>query len=170
MIELRFKYDEEFRVTSLRRYRRQHRARHLLAVVKALAALLLLALAAFGLAHGMPWLTVFFVCVVILLFSGHLIDLWIFKRRLRRSPFRNEEVVITLAEEGVHGVSQKSDATLSWSAFTKACRFRDGFLLFQGPESFSWLPTPNLAKESQDELESLIRDKIKKYRDVEPAA
>ena len=164
MAEYRFLFDEGFLIQAFRRYRRQHGTRRVLMAIKVVAAVLLVPLAVFAVAHRVWWLAAFFLALVILMFNAHLIDFFLIKRQFRKSPYRDEHVVITLAAEGVHAVSSKSDSKLTWAVFTKARRFHDGF-----PVVFNWLPEPALTEGTAADVESLIKTHVRDYRIVESA-
>ena len=170
MPEYRFLFDETFLIESLRKYRKQHGTRYASLAIKSIAGLLLLALAAFSAWQIDWWLALFFCALVLLMFNGHLIDYWLIRRRFRKSPYRNENMVSILTAEGLHAVSPQSDSRLAWSVFTKARSFSDGVLLFQGPGVFNWLPDTALSDGSRTEVDSLIRARVKDYRIVEPNA
>lgn len=167
MPEYRFKFDEAFLIEAFRKYRKQHGTRYVSLAMKSIAGLLLLALAAFSAWQINWWLAVFFVALVLLMFNGHLIDYWLIKRRFRRSPYWNDNMVSNLTAEGLHAVGSHSDSKLGWAVFTKARYFRDGFLLFQGPGLFNWLPDAALSDGSRAEVESLIQAHVEDYRIVE---
>ena len=114
--------------------------RHVGVLLRSVAVLLALALAAFALAFQVWWLAALFFATAVVIFPNHQFTSWSIKRRFRKSPHRNDDTLITLASEGLHGVATKGHSTLAWAAFTKARRFPDGFLLFQGPDVFNWLP------------------------------
>lgn len=167
MAEYRFLFDESFLIQACRKNRRQHGTLRVFLVIKSVACLLVLGLAALSVAHRAWWLTALFVAAAILGFNGHQIDLWRLKRRFRKSPYKDDDLVITLTADGVHALGSKSDSKLTWAVFTKACQFGDGFLLFQGPGLYNWLPTSALVDGSTSEVESLIRDNVRHYKMVE---
>jgi hypothetical protein len=86
------------------------------------------------------------------------------KRSLKKSPWTGSRMNTTLSEDGMHITSDKSDVFLKWSAFTKALRFNDGFLLFQGPRVFNWLPKSALTEGSEQDVDSLLKENIKNYK------
>jgi hypothetical protein len=98
---------------------------------------------------------------------GHNFDYLIIKYRSRKSPHLNEDVEITLSENEFKAVSPKSEIKAKWSIFTKAVAFRDGFLLFQGPRLFNWLPSNRISEGNINKLIDLIRTKIKNYKVIE---
>jgi len=167
MAGYRILIDDDFLIQAFRKYRRQHGARYVLLAVKSVGAALLLAVSAFGVVMEMWGLVAFLVPLVFLMFSGHLIDFWRMKRRFRKSPFRNDEAAITLTPDGLHTVSPKSESRQTWAVFTRARRFSDGFILFQGPGLFNWLPDAALTDGTPHEVDAMVRDNVKDYKVVE---
>ena len=56
---------------------------------------------------------------------------------------------------------------MEWNNFTKARRFNDGMLLFQGPHVFNWLP--NVAAVEPTTVQAaneLIKANVTEYRNV----
>lgn len=98
---------------------------------------------------------------------GDPIDAWLVKRRLRKSPFHNNDLSFRLSPEEIHITGNNEDARLKWSAFSKARRFRDGLLLYQGPQFFNWLPdSASVGQDSITNAQKLAQSKVKDYRDV----
>lgn len=89
---------------------------------------------------------------------------------MAKSPFRNDQLTIQLDEEGFHAFSSKQDVKLSWEVFTRVAHFRDGFLLFQGPKMFNWIPFSSLDHCDIAELDALLRRKVQEHKIVEQAA
>ena len=164
MIQFEFKIDEDYFITALKKYRRQHFSRCILIVIKSIASFFLLALSALTLYGRNWWISAFFIVLIVLLFKSHLIDIWLFKRRFRKSPYRNDDTLITISDDGLQEVSDKSESKVKWCLYVKACRFQDGFLIFQTQKSFDWLPDSAMTKGSTEDLEEIIKNNIKKYR------
>ena len=97
------------------------------------------------------------VTFLVLLALGPKIDYWLVKRRLRKSPFYGNELVVTVADSGVSLETPKSKAEVSWSAFTKAHYVSDGILIFLGPSQFEWWPNLRLVVGHTSEVEGLVR-------------
>ena len=57
-----------------------------------------------------------------------------------------------------------SNTRLKWSVCTSARRLADGFLLFQGPRRFNWLPFSAITEGSIEEAEELIRGNVSNYK------
>jgi hypothetical protein len=130
-------------------------------------AVLLIGIGALLAAFASTWLLVPFAAIAGSLTLGWPIDAWVIKRRFRKSPYHNDEIALTLSEEGLHVVGRASETRLAWSNLTKARRFKDGLLLFHGPQMFNWLPDSAAADAgSVEEADRLIRTHVKDFRDA----
>lgn len=170
MIKFHFKFDNQFVVDSFNKYRRQHAIRNTWFIIKIILTFVFMILSIISIYHGDYKLVYFFAAVIILMIYGHKIDYFIIKYQNRKSPYLNEHVEIYLSENGFHAVSSKSETKAKWSIFTKAVVFRDGFLLFQGPRLFNWLPLKNISEGSVDKLSDLIKNNIKNIKVIEQLA
>lgn len=165
------KFTPDFLVVALQRYRRQHRGRYVGLAIKLLALTLLAPLAIWMFWQGHVVIGSLFAALSMFMFFAHHVDYWLARRSFWKSPFRNEDVTIEFTGEGFHARSPKQDTKLQWSAFTRVAHFRDGFLLFQGPKFFNWIPMSSLGSPSQAaELETLLRAKVQDHRIVEQDA
>lgn len=136
--QYRFKFSDEFRTAASRRYQRARGA--IFAERSWAIAIIFLAVGAAGVLADESWLMV--PCVI---GAGLIVLAWSLRgpaarRRFRSSPYRNDDVMFLLSEEGVHITGRHSEMRLGWPLLTKAVRFGDGLLLFQGPNVFNWLP------------------------------
>ncbi|MCB1824032.1 MAG: YcxB family protein [Candidatus Competibacteraceae bacterium] len=96
---------------------------------------------------------------------GWPIDAWIIRRRFRKSPYHDDEVSITLSNEGFRAIGKTTNLEVQWSTYTKAWRFRDGLLLFQGPHLFNWLPDETATEQSMVGVaEELVKAHVPDYR------
>jgi hypothetical protein len=169
MTEATVQFTDAFAVEALRHYRRQHGARRPLLILKAVMALLLLALSVFVWFQGSLGLVFFFVGLSLLLLWGHHIDFWLARRSLRKWAFRNETASVEITDEHFRVSSPKQETTLRWAGFTRMVEFGDGFLFFHGPASFHWLPVSALSPSADlGALKALLRSKIPVHRIVEP--
>lgn len=169
--EFRSRYDETFLLTALSRHRRQLWWRGPYDGVRwSLAAVMVLltAVAAYsGALIPSVVLGGFAGALLGAILLGDPIDAWIVKNRLRKSPFHNNDLTFRLAPEEIHITGNNEDARLKWSAFSKARRFPDGLLLYQGPQFFNWLPdSAAIGADSIANARELARSKVKDYRDV----
>lgn len=85
--------------------------------------------------------------------------------QFRSSPYCNENITVVLSDEGFHATGEISRTSLTWQAYTRAVRFRDGFLLLQGPGVFNWLPDAALAEGKIGDIELLLRKHIANFSD-----
>jgi hypothetical protein len=165
------KFTSDFLIEAFRRYRRQHRGRYVGLAIKLLALVLLAPIAVFMFWQEHVLFGVFFAALGVFMFFAHHVDYWLARRSFRKSPYRDEDMIIEFSDAGFHARSPKQDTRLQWSAFTRVAHFRDGFLLFQGPRFFNWIPVSSLGSPSQAaELAALLRSKIAEHRIVEPCA
>ncbi|RIX73938.1 YcxB family protein [Acidovorax cavernicola] len=87
--------------------------------------------------------------------------------RFRQSPFYDQEIDLSLSESGTHARGPHSEERHGWEAYTKACRFKDGLLLFHGPDAFRWLPDTAAADAASiAAAQQLVRAHIRDYRDL----
>lgn len=163
MIKFKFKFDDQFLLDGFKRYRRQHVVRNSWLYSKILLSLVFSILALVSLYQG-DYILVFILAVVtILMLQGHKIDYLLIKHRGHKSPHINDHVEITLSENGFQAFSPKTETKAEWSIFTKAVAFRDGFLLFQGPKIYNWLPLNKISEGSAEKLIDLIKNNIENY-------
>jgi len=167
MTILKIKLDDHFFLESFKRYRRQHAFRNIWLILKVFFVAIFSILAIVSVFHSDYKLIAFFAAVIILILNGHKIDYLILRSRFRKSPFINDQAEINISAEGFHELSNKSESRSLWSVFTKAVVFRDGFLLFQGPALFHWLPAKNITQGSAQELNQLIQNNVKEYKVIE---
>ena len=166
--EYRFRFGEEFLLTAFLKYRKQlrwyawHRA---LRLVGALALLALVGVSLYAKAVFPAFVLGGFV--VLFAFAPRL-DNWLVRRRFRKSPYHDDDVVVRLTDDGIFLRGRAAETRLEWSVITKARRFVDGFLLFQGPYMFHWLPDAASGSGSCLEAEALVRNRVRDYLDVEP--
>lgn len=163
MVEYRFKLNENYLIESIMRWRKQHTTRSVFIAIKAIASFLLTVFAILFFCFNHYILGVVFIALVGFMYKGHLVDLWLAKRSLRKSPYFNDDMVITISPESYHEKSNKVESTLAWSAFTKVRRFNDGVLLFQGA-LVHWLPSSAITSGSVSSVEELARDNISDYK------
>jgi hypothetical protein len=157
--------DEAYFEEAFARYHKQHWVRRFAAAVKWIGIVVLSASVVMAIAQQ-EWLGVVFIATIItLLLYSQRIDRIIRARQLRRSPFINEDVEILLADAGFEGTSPSTSLKLAWGAFTSAVRFPDGWLLFNGPRLFRWLPDScSVAGSAGLEMEPLVRRHIASVR------
>jgi len=172
MIQYRIFVTEGHILASVEKYRRQQKIRPWVTALKAVCAIglsILLSLVIYGASrvkgNGGPLLLLGLVPLAFLwlLFQSHRLDYWFIKRRLRRSPFYEDEVRVGVSEAGVSVQTPRSEAVLQWPAFSRVLRLKDGFLVFTGPAVFDWWPDLALCEGSTSELESLFEQNVQGY-------
>ncbi|RYD54486.1 MAG: YcxB family protein [Verrucomicrobiaceae bacterium] len=162
------RYNADFLAEAFKRYRRQHPARYFILAVKALGVLVLMPATIFAFStkdhmHALICLTF----LILIFFSGAL-EKWRLKRAIAKSPFNDDELRVEFSESGFHAFSAKQDVKLAWNVFSRVAHFRDGFLLFQGPKLFNWIPFSALEPGGLEELETLLRTNIANHKIVNP--
>jgi len=166
-ITYRFRFTDEFLVAAMLKYRSQLWWRRPFQGLKWVLALALAGLFALCVAYQLRWPALAFAAVLGALVLGWPIDKALLLWRFRKSPFRDDDLEFTLSDVGVLTVGKTSEIRLAWSAYTKARRFNDGLLLFQGPHLFNWLPdTAAVQEDGPVAAQGLARHHIKDYRDV----
>lgn len=166
MLQIRILSDEAYAIDSLSRFRRQRHRRKRIVIPGLFGLLFILPITVllfrwreYGMA--IP-LTGFFFVVI---FSGAW-ESWTLRRKIRNSPFNNDELTFTLTEDAFGIASDRGEANLNWTAFTEVMHFDDGFLLFQGPLNFNWLPLSAFTQGTAKEMDNLLRQKISKHRSI----
>lgn len=106
-----------------------------------------------------------FASIVATLFLFGPLNAWLVRRRFRRSPFYNEPITFALSDGGAHAVGRDSDTRIGWATFTRARRFEDGLLLFQGPGVCNWLPDSAADAATVAAAQALVRAHIRDYRE-----
>ena len=73
-----------------------------------------------------------------------------------------------LSDDGMSSSGKRGEGRLDWSGFSRARRFADGLLLFQGPHLFHWFPDSACthAGTAVREVGDLVRRHVSDYRDV----
>ncbi|MBI4746934.1 MAG: YcxB family protein [Acidobacteria bacterium] len=166
MIKASFTFSDDFLIEANRRYRQQKR---ILGIKTSfLISLLFLLILAFPsimfFRLGKPQLCIVLLPFLFLASFQRLIEEKIIRWRFVSSPYRNDRLTIEFSEDGFHGWSEIQNSTLHWGVFSKVVQFKDGFLLFQGPNLCNWIPITSLANPNQvSELLDLLKRKIPKF-------
>ncbi|KQZ44077.1 YcxB family protein [Duganella sp. Root1480D1] len=162
-----FCFSEDHLITSLLRYRQQVWWRRPFIGLKWLLALLFSAFLAFVIWRGYGTLAGITGGILGMLLAGWPIDKWVSRRRFRKSPFHNDDIALSMSDNGVHIVGRDSEVKIGWATFTKARRFKDGLLLFQGPAYFNWLPdSAAVDAATVTSAQELARSHIKDYCEI----
>ena len=171
VVEYRFRADEDYYVTTCLRYRRQrwwYRWFYPAGVVAWIASAALIYASKGVLAGPSAWVFVFLLLGGALIFSARLNRVGFFyRRRIRKIPTLNDDWVIRLSEDGMSSRGNRGEGRLDWSGFSRARRFADGLLLFEGPQLFSWFPDSARAQPAlPSDVDDLVRRHVSDYRDV----
>ena len=86
------------------------------------------------------------------------------RRRFKRISQYNQRIIIELLEGEVKSSSDRIKTQVHWTIFTKARRFDDGFLLFQGPLQWNWIPTGAIVAGSAEDAHQLIKAHVSDYK------
>ena len=160
MIKLLIKYDEEFLVETLRRARSTKGIRRLRLGYQVGALLISISFGTVLFYNGARFTGIALMSFGLIVLFTSRIDEWTTRRNLRQSPYCNDEIAVTITDEGYQAKSSIQDVTFAWSVFTKAVQFNDGLLLFQGPRLFNWLPYSAIQEGTVEELEGFVRARI----------
>jgi hypothetical protein len=162
-----FRFSEDHLLQSFLRYRKQLWWRRPFYAAKGLLVFVLVALAVVCVATGFVIGAGIFGGVIGIALIAWPLDAWVIRRRFRKSPYHDDQISFRLSNDGVVVSGQNHNVRADWNVFTKARRFRDGMLLFQGPHFFTWLPDSAVAVgSSAEEANNLVRNHVKDYRDV----
>lgn len=163
----RFCFSEDLLIASFLRYRKQLWWRQPFIGLKWILAAVLLALLGLAVLLGSVALAGIVGGIIGMLVIGWPIDAWLLRRRFRKSPFHNDDIAFALSDSGAHVVGRDSEVRIGWASFTKARRFADGLLLFQGPGVFNWLPDSAATDEAAvANAQELARSRIQDYAKV----
>jgi hypothetical protein len=161
MAEYRLRYTEAFLIESFERYMKQRKEHYWLYMpIKVIGFLSVAALLILCIYLGLSIPSIIFAALLALLVIGHRLDHWFMKRRFRRSPFYNNDVLVAVYPDGYTSQSANCTIELSWSTFTKARRFADGFLLFNGPQQCHWWPDAALSRGNMHAVESIVKAEV----------
>jgi len=170
VVEYRVRADEDYYVTAYARYRRQlwwYRWLHPAGVVVWIALVALIFFSKGALAD-LPSIGLFLFLLVgaTLIFSTPL-NSAVARRRIRKIPTLNDDWILRLSDEGMTSSGKRGEGRLDWTGFSRARRFADGLLLFQGPHLFHWFPDSACTPPARpSEVGDLVRRHISDYRDV----
>ena len=164
--QYRLAFSVDYLITASLRYRQQTKGRYWFLGLKWFLASVLLALSVYCTIVAKVWQSLPFAVIASFLFLPWQIDKWRMRREFLESAYRDETIVFTVSEDGVHVTGHKSDDKFGWPAFTKARRFSDGLLLCRGPQ-VCWLPdiAGSSPEASMDALR-IARTKVRDFRDV----
>ena len=82
---------------------------------------------------------------------------------LQRTSTFGERIQIVLDERGARSIARGVASNVDWRTFTRATRFKDGFVVSQGGLD-SWLPDAALTGAGIAEVQALLKAKIAAFR------
>jgi len=159
--------NDAFFTVAFQRHYGQHRLSGIFSAIRLLGVVVFV-LCAITLAVQKIWLTALFTLglAVFILFSRKFEHFWRLIK-IRKSPFWNEVSVIWISDEGLKSNCNKGNADFKWQAFTRVLRFPDGFLLYQGPCVFFWLPDSALIEGFKaHDAESILREHLVDFKAI----
>lgn len=160
-IEYRIHANNDFYTEAFKRYRASKRFRHLFSLVKVVGFLFFVFAAWVTISQNEYIYALITVLAALVILFSRQIDYFVLMRNLRKSPHLNEELLCRFDEDGLQIHSDKIDMRATWDIFTEAKRMDDGFLLFQGPKLFNWLPDGALVDRGDlKDMRLLLRKKI----------
>ena len=162
----KFQYTEKHLLTSMMRYREQIWWRRPFTKYRWQIAGIALVTLFLGVQFS-QLLAVISAVVFGAILVGWPIDSFVLRRRFKKSPYYNDQLIITISDQGLEAIGKSSSVRMEWNIFTKARRFNDGMLLFQGPHVFNWLP--NVAAVEPTTVQAaneLIKANVTEYRNV----
>jgi hypothetical protein len=167
LAQYRFAFTDEFRMTANRRHQSLQPWRRIPPEKSGIVSLIFLALGVVSALSGDSMLFIFFAGVAAIVLVMGLLGMSRARRRMQSSPYRNDQVVFSVSEQGVYVVGRHSEMRLAWPLLTKAVRFDDGWLLFQGPYVVNWLPdSAATAADTVAVATRLIKEHVRDYRDA----
>jgi hypothetical protein len=171
MIEASIHYSSDYLLEALNRYHQQGAVRFFFAAVK-LAGLVVFISQTVLLAQKGFYASALLAALMVLVFLNLYRGVcWLARWSFQNRPYYDQRLALQLTPEQFYGRSERWEIRLPWTAFQKAVHFRDGFLLFQSPKVFNWIPLAALKNRAQAaELEALLRAKIPVHKIVQPCA
>jgi len=170
VLEYRIRTDEDYYVTAYARYRRQHSWYRWLRPTAVLVWIALAAFIYFSNGAVADWPTIGLSLFVVLLVAALIfytpLNRAVFRRRIRKIPTLNDDWVMRLSDDGMSSSGKRGEGRLDWSGFSRARRFADGLLLFQGPHLFHWFPDSACTHPALSDVGDLVRRHVSDYRDV----
>jgi hypothetical protein len=164
MTTFEFILSESFLIEAFRRARRCNAFTKYAVGLKIVLGLCLLGLILYSLQGRLYGVTMVLTLFLLLLIFGYHIDERMICRRFRKSPYRDERVKMELSENGLAATGDKSNVQSSWAVITSARQFDDGFLLFQGPGVYNWLPVSAIVAGNEQEVDDLIKTHVSDYK------
>ena len=162
-----FVFTADHYLESLRRYRCLRPERWLWTFVRVGCAILGASFAVlflgFGIALGgaLPiGLGVGLIPVSAFLFFSHKLVERGERQKFCNSPNCDRVVSLHFSSDAMYWLSETSQATIKWNEFSRAVFFRDGVLLFQGPNVVHWVPDDLFTHGEAFSLRQFISTKV----------
>jgi hypothetical protein len=164
--QYRFTFSEDFLIDAALHYRRQSPWRRPFSGFKGVFALIIVVLGAVLAAIADLWPLAWFALFASGMLIGWPIHKWILRKRFRKSPYYNDEIVLTLSDDGIHAVGKQSEIRFGWPIVAKVRRFSDGLMVFQGPHIYHWLPNHATDAAGVAHAERLLKLHVKDFADA----
>jgi hypothetical protein len=158
-----FRFDENFLIDSYRRYLSLSHHKWWLIPTKTIAMIGMLLLLGFALSIKQWPLVILFAFLSLCLAAGNRFDLFLTRRRFRKSPFCDQNVKAVVSEDAYLAEDAQSKVELKWSVVTKARRFSDGFLIVIGQHNFYWLPHKSISGGNIEDVHALLGARVGDY-------
>jgi hypothetical protein len=165
MLSAEFIYSEDFLNEALLHHGKTKTSRKVFSATKVVCLVLLLGLSALMFVDSKFIGGAIFIGFSALLIFSRSIDGYFVTRRFRKSPYWNSRIKMLLDESGVSTVSELGTTSLRWNAFTAAIGLKEGFLLYQGPGVFNWLPTRFFTQPDRTQIADFLKSQVKKYEE-----
>lgn len=162
-------YTSEYLLEAHHRYHQQGAAKFFFLAAKVLGIAFFIPQAVWNFEQGRQTNAMISIGMILLFWFLHSIVSWFAQWSFQKRPYYGQTLVVEFSDEGFYGRAETMEIRLPWPAFRKVVHFRDGFLIFQGPKSFNWIPVTALENPSQTaELEALLRTKIPRHKIIAP--
>ena len=140
MLRARFTFSEKLLFEGLDGHHATRPSRTIQTGVRILAMIALVTLIGLMSAKGNIAAALVLAGFAALLGFSRRIDRAIIARRFRHSPYVGSEISFVLDENGVYSSCALGITSLRWEAVTRIVGLETGFLLYQGPSAYNWLP------------------------------
>ena len=166
MVEYKINANEDYVVETWKRHFMCSKTRTPVLMLKIALGLMLFLLIIFSLSLPDYLMTCLMTVLLILLIFGKTIDYWRMKKSVKKHPLLLKTHNLQLSEAGIASNHETGQGNTTWQAFEKAIRLDDGFLLYQGPKVFFWLPDIALTSGNLDDAKAWIQTRITQYNEV----
>ncbi len=166
MAEYKYKWNDDLVIGAIEKYRSQNASKPIRLIFKGVCYFAMLALLALCIYAGVWFIGIVPLIFIVLLALGPRLDYWLLKKRIRKSPFYDNSLVVKITDGGFECTSDKSKTSLSWAAFSKGRRFPDGFLLFSGVNELFWWADDALSSGTIEEVDILLKANLADYKNV----